>query len=421
MKTLDVLKGNVLVLTICTTLWRLSVDIVWPFLALYVIALGGNYETIGQVMAIGNVAAIILYPLGGYIADYQGRIKVMSYMTFVYGFSFLIYVFTDSWEWVAIGMFIQSLVTFYTPAMQALMADSLPPGSRGVGFAATMAIPSAFGIASPLIGGWLIGVYGIKPAVKGLYFLGFLVSLLVGWIRLKKLKETLPHGSGIKLTPEGIPRLLFESYRNIIKVIREAPRRLISLTLIMSACVLVTSFTSSFWIVRAKEVIGMTTQQWGVLMLVNGVINVIVSIPAGRYVDSHNKKKIAGFCLMLGSIPVFFFLKVASFEQMLLIGVLATFPSAFLNPAFQAIFADLVPRERRGRTIAALGGGGITFMGNAWGNGIIAMLCAMTGNLLSGYLYRLDNSLPWLILSGSLIVLGILFLMIVKEADKPEE
>jgi MFS family permease len=421
MKTLDVLKGNVLVLTICTTLWRLSVDIVWPFLALYVIALGGNYETIGQVMAIGNVAAIILYPLGGYIADYQGRIKVMSYMTFVYGFSFLIYVFTDSWEWVAIGMFIQSLVTFYTPAMQALMADSLPPGSRGVGFAATMAIPSAFGIASPLIGGWLIGVYGIKPAVKGLYFLGFLVSLLVGWIRLKKLKETLPHGSGIKLTPEGIPRLLFESYRNIIKVIREAPRRLISLTLIMSACVLVTSFTSSFWIVRAKEVIGMTTQQWGVLMLVNGVINVIVSIPAGRYVDSHNKKKIAGFCLMFGSIPVFFFLKVASFEQMLLIGVLATFPSAFLNPAFQAIFADLVPRERRGRTIAALGGGGITFMGNAWGNGIIAMLCAMTGNLLSGYLYRLDNSLPWLILSGSLIVLGILFLMIVKEADKPEE
>jgi MFS family permease len=204
-------------------------------------------------------------------------------------------------------------------------------------------------------------------------------------------------------------------------VIREAPKRLISLTLIMSTCVLVTSFTSSFWIVRAKEIIGITTQQWGVLMLVNGVINVVVSIPAGRYVDSHNKKKIVSYCLLLGAIPAILFLKVTSFEQMLIIGVLATLPSAFINPAFQAIFTDLVPREKRGRTIAALGGGGITFMGNAWGNGIIAMLCAMTGNLISGYLYRIDNNLPWLILSWSLIILGLIFFVVVKEADKPEE
>ena len=420
LKALNVMRGNVLVMTFCSILWRVSVDIVWTYIPLYVIALGGDYTTVGQVMAVGNLAAMILYPLGGYIADYHGRIKVMSYMTFVYGLSFLIFVFTNSWEWVAIGMFVQSLVTFYTPAMQALMADSLPPGSRGVGFAATMAIPSAFGIASPLIGGWLIDIFGIKPAVKGLYLLGFFVSFLVGGIRLKLLKETLPKGSGIKLTFGGIPKLILESYRNIVSIIREAPRRLINLTLIISACVLVTSITSPFWIIRAKETVGLSTQQWGTVMLVNGVVNVLLSIPAGGFVDRHSKKRIAGLCLIIGALPVYLYLYASSFEQVLLIGVLSTLPSIFLNPSFQAIFADMVPREKRGRSIAALGGGGITFMGNAWGNGLIGMLCAMFGSLLSGYVYKYNNSLPWMLLSGSLILFGIVFLVVVREADKPE-
>ena len=164
------MKGNVLVLTVCSSLWRISIDIIWPYLSLYVMALGGEYETIGQVMAIGNLASMLLYPLGGYIADYQGRIKVMAYMTYVYAFTFLIFVFTESWKWVAVGMFMQSLVTFYIPAMQALMADSIPADKRGIGFAAMMAIPGAFGVASPLIGGWLIdqiGIYPLDPVLLG--------------------------------------------------------------------------------------------------------------------------------------------------------------------------------------------------------------------------------------------------------------
>lgn len=74
-RALSFMRGNVLVLTTCSTLWRISIDVIWPFLALYIIALGGDYETVGLVMAVGNLASLILYPLGGYLADYKGRIK----------------------------------------------------------------------------------------------------------------------------------------------------------------------------------------------------------------------------------------------------------------------------------------------------------------------------------------------------------
>jgi len=418
---LDFMKGNVLTLTVCSILWRVSIDVVWPFLALYIMALGGEYETIGQVMAIGNLASLILYPLGGYIADHQGRIKIMAYMTFVYSFTFLIFVFTDSWVWVAVGMFAQSLITFYIPAMQALMADSLPAGSRGIGFAATMAIPSAFGIASPIIGGWLIDTLGIKPAVKGLYLLGFFVALLVATLRLRFLKETLQSHGGVKITVGSVPGLILKSYGDIVRMVREAPRRLVTLSLLIAGCTFVVSLVSPFWIIRAKETVGLSTADWGVILLVNGAINVLLSLPAGGYVDRHSKRLIAGVCLMLGAVPVYLFLYASSFWQVLLLGAMATLPNTFLNPAFQSMFADMVPREKRGRMIAALGGGGVWFMGNAWGTGVISMLSMTAGSLLSGYVYRLNSSLPWMILSASLVVLGVLFVTQIKESSSIED
>lgn len=418
---LDFIRGNVLVLTVCSILWRISVDVVRPYLALYIMALGGSYETIGLVMAVGNLAGMLLYPLGGYIADYQGRIKVMAYMTYVYSLTFLIFVFTESWAWVAVGMFAQSLVTFYTPAMQALMADSLPPGRRGLGFAATFAIPSAFGIASPLIGGWLIDIYGITPAIKGLYFLGFLIAIVVATLRLKFLRETIHRAEVMSIRLGSIPGLLLKSYRDVVRMIREAPRRLLVLSLLMAGCTFFVSLVMPFWIIRATEVIGINPEQWGTIMLVSGAVNVLLSLPAGSYVDRHRRKIIAGVCLIAGSIPVFLFLYVTTFEQVVALSVAATMTNVFLNPALQSMFADMVPRERRGRMISALGGGGVWIMGGVWGTGVVAMMSITLGSLASGYVYSLGSSLPWVILAGALIVLGVLFIKMVEEPEVGED
>jgi len=418
----EIMRGNVLVLTVCSTLWRMSVDIVWGYLALYIIALGGEYETIGQVMAVGNVASMLLYPLGGYLADYQGRIKVMAYMTYVYAFTFLIYVFTDSWQGVAVGIFLQSLVTFYFPAMQALMADSIPADKRGLGFAATMAIPGAFGIASPLIGGWLIDVYGIKRAVKSLYAVGFFVALLVATLRLKFLKETREdNGEGeIEISIGNVPRLIIDAYRDTIRVVREAPRRIITFSILVSTVAFFVSMASPFWIIRATEIIKVDTTQWGTFALVNGAVNVLLSFPAGRLVDKWNKKWIAGISLILCAVPSFLFLYATKPIHVLVLLMVATIPNTFINPAFQSLFTEMIPPEKRGRMFAALGGAGIWVTGGAWATGMIAMVSITAGTLLSGYVYRYNNSLPWIILSISMAALGVLMIVLIKDSEESE-
>ncbi len=415
------MKGNVLVLTVCSSLWRISIDIIWPYLSLYVMALGGEYETIGQVMAIGNMASMLLYPLGGYIADFQGRIKVMAYMTYVYAFTFLIFVFTESWRWVAVGMFMQSLVTFYIPAMQALMADSIPANKRGIGFAAMMAIPGAFGVASPLIGGWLIDRIGIKTAIKGLYAAGFIVALIVATLRLKYLKEVREAtGPGLNITVGRVPGLVWESYKDMIRTVKGASGSLIRYSLLVMATTFVVSMVSPFWIIRATEIIGLNTWQWGTLSLINGSINVLLSFPAGKMVDRFNKRGVAGICLIACSIPCFLFLRATTFTHVAILLAASTIPNTFINPVFQTMFTDMTPPDKRGRMIAALGGAGIWITGGAWATGIFAMMSITAGTLLSGYIYRINNQLPWLILSGALVILGIMMIVFVKDTESQD-
>jgi len=419
-KWFSFMRGNILVMTVCECVWRSTIDIIWPFLSLYVLSLGGSYQTVGQIMAIGNLAALIFYPLGGYIADYQGRIKLIAYMTFAYGVAFLIPAFTSTWQWLAVGMFVQNIVTFYFPARQALIADSIPPEQRGIGFAATTAIPSAFGIAAPVVGSWLIETYGINRAIRGLYLAGFFIAAAVALFRLRYLRETVENPKALDFSLGRLPGLIAESYRSVLGVLGEVPRELWTLSLLISTGVFFASLVSGFWIVRASEVVGLNIQQWGTVMLVSGAVSVVLGIPAGSIVDRFSKKWIAGACLVIGGIQSFLFLRCTTFNHVVALAAFTTLTNAFLNPAFQSLFADMTPREQRGRVLASIGGGGIWLMRGAWGGGILGRSFQTVGTFISGYLYGYDNSYPWLILSGALIVLGVAFIALIKEPERVE-
>ncbi len=65
--------------------------------------------------------------------------------------------------------------------------------------------------------------------------------------------------------------------------------------------------------------------------------------------------------------------------------------------------------------IAAIGGAGIWVTGGAWATGIFAMISITIGTLLSGYLYRFNNQLPWMILSAAIALIGVLMILLVKD------
>jgi MFS family permease len=256
--------------------------------------------------------------------------------------------------------------------------------------------------------------------MRGLYFSGFFIAAGIALFRLKYLRETIENPKVFNFNSSNVFSIITDAYRSVLNVLNEIPRRLWTLSLIVSISIFFASFTSGFWVIRATEVIGLSVGEWGNVMLVSGIVSVILGIPAGNVVDRFNKKLIAGACLIIGSIQCLLFLKCTTYTQVVLLAAFMTLTNSFLNPAFQSLFANMTPREQRGRVLASIGGGGIWLMRGAFGSGVLGRLLQTVGSLLSGYIYKINGELPWQILSGALALFGVLFLALVQEPKKAE-
>ena len=72
------IQGNIKILMICRLLWSLSTSIVYPYFSYYVLALGGSSKEVGFISSIGILAGMFLYPVGGFLADRAGRVKLIG-------------------------------------------------------------------------------------------------------------------------------------------------------------------------------------------------------------------------------------------------------------------------------------------------------------------------------------------------------
>jgi MFS family permease len=89
--------------------------------------------------------------------------------------------------------------------------------------------------------------------------------------------------------------------------------------------------------------------------------------------------------------------------------------NAFFMPACGALLADSVPREMRGRVMAALGRGAVMIGSSAGatggpGLGFLIIPPLVLTSLLSGYLYAANPRAPWL--AASVAVVSALWLAV---------
>jgi DHA1 family multidrug resistance protein-like MFS transporter len=413
----SLMKGNVLVLTVSRILWSMGDALVLPYLSLYILALGGDKPTIGWVNAMGSMAACLLYPIGGYIADKAGRARFVGISTLLYVSSFLIFAFSPDWRWVALAVTYQNIVLFYMPALNAIMADSIPPGARGKLYALTIAIPNAVRIFTPYIGGLLIDRMTLVPAMRLGYMISFTVGLFVAFLRMRYLKETV-QGEGMG---SDVVKIFVEGYRNVLGSIRWTFQNIRGYAVVSILIAFMGSLILNFWVVFANEVIGLTEYEFGVIMLVGGVAKTIVSFVIGPIVDRLGAKKcfIVTFAIAIPGMYLFT-LAQSYWTAMIVYGALVV-SSAFMWIASSAYLADSIPREMRGRVMAGLGSGmSIGVTGGGYSSGFLVFIPMTLGSLISGYIYSFDAAMPW-ILQTVLLTLALISTMVwLKDPEKAQ-
>jgi MFS family permease len=418
---IGMLRGNLFWLVMCQCIWQFTVNIPRPYLPLYIESLGGSPADIGIVNSASAIAGLFLYPLGGYIADKSGRVKLVSLATFGYAFSFIPYAIAPTWEWLAFASFFQNLVLFYAPILTVLMADSMSAGRRGQGFAIAISIPAALGVISPFIGGYLVDSWGIVHAMRFIFDIGFGAGILVALIRTLTLKETLDASMVEKLDFRNVPRLLKDSYVSFIEIVKWMPDLIRSLALMQVMQVFFNGISGAFWIVYATSLLGISATSWGVTSAIQGGTSLILSQWSGRLLDKIGRRRlIIPFMILVPFYPLLFIWVIKDFIGLALMVFLMAIGNAFLMPGFQSLLADAVPNDRRGRVTSAVGGGNffIDVRNTGMGGGMLLFLPMAVAQLLGGSLYEIGSNLPFYVMSAGM---AIVFLWAYLKIKDPKE
>ena len=422
------IQGNVKVLMICRLLWSGSTSIIYPYFSLYILALGGTSTEIGLINSLGILSGMILYPVGGYIADRTGRVKLIGYSTLLYTFAHLFFVIANDWKVIALGQFFSQLLLFYMPAMGALEADSIPPNVRGRGFAVMMTVPGAVRIISPVIGGYVIEWFRVSSnltsnqaliiAVRVCWSIAFFTGLLIAWIRLRYLKETVDEEENAKeeFKLREIPKMIIPAYRSIFESIKWMDRSLKSIVFIEMFTSFFVAMSAPFYVVYAKQIIGLVESQWGLIMFISGLVGVSMAFPLGSMVDKIGPRKMIITGMLLTPITIWSYQYAKGFFGVALILCIISLCNSMMMPAFSTIIANIIPRSRRGRLFSLIGERGVMIsFGNFWGGGFLLFPPAALGAYAGGWIYKMNPNYPWMITSLALIVSLIMIVLFVKE------
>ncbi|TEU12493.1 MFS transporter, partial [Candidatus Bathyarchaeota archaeon] len=172
-------KGNFLIMVLSWLILDFASELPSTYYPKYVEALGGTAAIIGLIGASELLARALVQIPGGYLADKYGRKWLIFTMTFFAGIARVFYIFAPSWEWILVGAVMGGFAGLYQPALNAIIADSVPKEKRGMGFSIIQLIAGASTTPAPLIAGFLYTKMGLVPSVRLSYIvvvIGFLAA-----------------------------------------------------------------------------------------------------------------------------------------------------------------------------------------------------------------------------------------------------
>ena len=419
-----VLSGNIGVMTITQAMGMFARFMVFPYASLFVLSLGGQARQVGWINSLTPLMGLLMFPLGGYLADHAGRVRLIVITGALSGLVYLCHITATSWHWIAVGGVLLGMGCVRFPASSALIADSLAPAERGKGIATMNTVAGAVAIVAPYVAGALIERLGVDLGMRLLYGWILISYVAIALIQLRWLKET---GDATRsFQRQDLRGVLREVYGDIPDLWRRISPDQKRLGAAMLLGFVSNALVGPFWVVYAVERIGLSTSAWGLILLIEALTRIVGYVPAGELVDRWGRRRPLLLSLGISTLAMPLFLLVSGFWGALAVRMTHALAHALLVPSASALMADLTPRESRGRVMAALGRGTVLIGASAGGTGgpglgFMITLPLMAASFSAGYVYELSESLPWLIVTALVALAFGVILMGVREPEVAEQ
>jgi MFS family permease len=396
-------EGNFLIMVLSWLILDFASELPSTYYPKYVEALGGTAAIIGLIGASELIARALVQMPGGYLADKYGRKWLIFTMTFFAGLARVFYIFAPSWEWILVGAVMGGFAGLYQPALNAIIADSVPKEKRGMGFSIIQLIASASTTPAPLIAGFLYTKMGLVPSVR-LSYIVVVIGFLAASALRTRLKETVEDPAKINLSEMlgSYPK----SFRESINVWKVVPRGAFILFLVFIATNFTVGLFQPVFTLYILDDLGIDYVAFSYIMTTLFVSMIILALPAGKIIDKVGKKKplMAAFVIWALAVPLLiwgdFYRLIVS---MSLIGLL----QVLINGAAMALTADLVPREYRGKVNGS--------------RGFFTMIALSLGMFAGGWLYdNVGHQVPFLLQLVLIIPPFLLVYFFIEEPKKDE-
>ncbi|UCB60305.1 MAG: MFS transporter [Candidatus Bathyarchaeota archaeon] len=365
-------------------------------MSLYFVGLGGNPLMLGIMTATASIIGASMVLFGGVIADCYGRRPIIVTGAFYTGFFPFLYALTSDWCLFAVLSICAAIGSISTPALRTLVVDSVSPKRRTTGIAILQVISSLPAALSPIVGGWLIHNYGLAEGFRlacvytgATFFLSALILFLY-------LKETLLH-----IPKQDIESSYLEKFKSVVRLPRSSSRQL-GVLLFSSALVAFANGTvGPYYILYASSIVGLRPFQWAVIVSVQS-FSIILKIPGAWLSDRVGKRNVMIFSIVACSPCTILFSLSRSFEHALIMATLLMIFGIYYAPAYEALQADLTRKELRGRITAF------------WQ--LSTTMASALGTLAGGFLYQVEQAMPFYLFSAIELLAATLLISFVKES-----
>jgi len=357
-RNINLASAAVFLLGLGEELWK-------KFLPKYLEALGASTPLIGLFgTAEDFLDAVYQYP-GGWIADRFGRRRAFIAFVSLASIGYLIYLLSPSWPFVFLGLvFSMAWQSMASPAIFAIIGDSLPPDRRAMGFTLQSILKRVPIVLSPILGGMLIGTFGIT---RGIHF-GLIVVLVLAVVSLFFILQINLKTSHAKaITIHGV----WQSFHTILK-------RLLISDVIIRTCEGMTGVLTILFVINIK---GLSAAQYGTLVAIQMTTSILVYIPAGKIADRVGRKPfvIATF-LSFALFPLA--LLVAKGFAMLALAFVVGGLREIGEPSRKAMIVDFAAEGLRARSV------GLYYL--------IRSLSITPAAAIGGLLWKLTPGIPFL-------------------------
>jgi MFS family permease len=291
------------------------------------------------------------------------------------------------------------------PRLQAILADSIPSEKRGLGFSLIMLVNNAVMIFSPVVAGLLCLRYGLVIGMRIAYSVTVVAYLIAAMIRVRLIETLRVDNDGFNLSN------LFREYPRAVKeglgVWKKLPRSMLVLFLTNAVSSFFGAMFLPYQVVYATKVLHINDFSWAFIMTWFSATMVFLALPSGKLADKVGRKKPAFVSWVLFAFFPLLFLAGGLFT--LLVAYLFFGASnALYAAAYQALEADSVPQELRGKEV------GCSYF--------ITFVLMALGGLVGGFLYEsVSPALPFILTFVATIPCAAVTLFFIHEPKQKEK